>query len=373
MKRIVHYSSGFASTAGGVESVVRNILNAFRGDPDYQFTILSRFAHDSSECYKQFLRQGDHIHSLGIPHLTPANMSRFRALLREFFRQNQVDVLHFHGTDEPCVIEEARRAGVKKVIIHIHTPGREAQGLRKLYALPKRWFAGRNIRNADSVLAVSRDSAEAVAWRQGLDPNLIQVLHNCVDTNTLRFREEDRQRYRQALGLDGLVIGHIGRLVDVKNHSFLLRVFQSFLKKVPGARLLLVGDGPLRSQIEAQARVLGLGERVMLLGERMDIPQLLCAMDAFVLPSKFEGFPVATLEAQSTGLPCLLADTVPRKMGITDLVAFCSLQEAPEAWADRLLALTRPQRERSGYSQEIACSGYGFSVLKDQMTEIYHI
>ena len=170
-------------------------------------------------------------------------------------------------------------------------------------------------------------------------------LHNAVDLSVYKYYPEERIRIREELGIrDRRVVGHVGRFMEQKNHSFLIDVFSEIHKQNENTVLLLVGgNGALQNQVREKVFDLGLEQSVIFTGVRSDIPQLLSAMDVFVMPSLFEGMPNTVIEAQATGLPCVIADTITREANITGLVEYLPL-EAPQIWAQKALAAVCEQR-----------------------------
>lgn len=163
------------------------------------------------------------------------------------------------------------------------------------------------------------------------------LLPNAIDLKKFSFDNSTRARIRKALSLNNtFVVGHIGRFVPQKNHRFLVQLFQQVAANLPDARLLLIGDGPLRNEIQDMVHDLGLEEQVIFLGQRNDIPDLLQAIDFFVLPSIYEGLPVSCLEAQASGLPCIVSDTVSRETAYEDNFRFLPLGNA-SAWAQVII------------------------------------
>lgn len=151
----------------------------------------------------------------------------------------------------------------------------------------------------------------------------------------LHFLKE-RERLRKELGIqDQFVIGHVGRFAPQKNHAFLLEIFYEFCKNNDG-KLLLIGGGPLQDVIAKKAEALGVNDRIIYTGERTDVASLLSAMDAFVLPSFFEGLPCVLIEAQSNGLPCFVADTISRNSDILPSYRILSLKDSAAKWADAI-------------------------------------
>ena len=144
-----------------------------------------------------------------------------------------------------------------------------------------------------------------------------------------------------------MVIGHVGRLTAVKNHRFLLEIFEQILKKNSQARLLLVGGGELDHEIHTLVAEKGLQDSVIFTGIRSDVNCMMQAMDVFVFPSIFEGLPVTLVEAQTAGLPCVISDCIPKEsILVNDLVDAVSLAESAEKWADLVLKLAhQPKRD----------------------------
>lgn len=176
----------------------------------------------------------------------------------------------------------------------------------------------------------------------------VTILHNAVDLDAFRYDVSGRAAIRKELAVsdDTLLVGHIGRFMAQKNHSFLLKVFSGILNKNPNSKLLLVGIGELEHQIRCQVSAMRMEEQVIFAGVRSDIPQVLSAMDVFVFPSLYEGMPNTVIEAQATGLPCVIADTITREADVTGLVQYLSLSESTEIWAQQALtAASVPRRD----------------------------
>ena len=198
-----------------------------------------------------------------------------------------------------------------------------------------------------------------------------QVLNNAIDTQRFAFDLSTRAGIRKVFGYaDELVIGHVGRFDAAKNQSFLLDVFSEIVKREPNAKLLLVGDGPLRKQIETKVAALGLSDRVIFTGVRSDVADLMQAMDILVFPSKNEGLPVTLVEAQAAGLPCVISDSIPKDAVITkNLVTTLSLQDSPEKWAEHVLS--RKQEARSDHSEEVKAAGFDIRETAKWLEEFY--
>jgi glycosyltransferase involved in cell wall biosynthesis len=255
------------------------------------------------------------------------------------------DVVHSHvHAYSGWVLSLAASAGVPVRIAHSHLDSRSedrtASGIRRAYLVAMRRLIARH---ATAGFAVSEEAGKALygeTW--GRDPRW-SILRCGIDTTV--FDAPPRPGLRAKLGIrdDAIVIGHVGRFDSQKNHAFLVAIAQELAAFEPRAHLLLVGDGPLRGSIEQSVREAGLANRVTFAGIRSDVASLMTgAMDAFVLPSVFEGLPLVVVEAQAAGLPCLVSDAVSPESGVVDGLFWQeSLRAPPKIWAMHLLHLMR--------------------------------
>ena len=188
------------------------------------------------------------------------------------------------------------------------------------------------------------------------------ILNNGVDVNKFSFNREKRNFVRKTFGISDneIVIGHVGRFNIVKNHSFILRIFSSYLRENPKSRLMLIGEGELEGNIKELAKDLGLMEHVMFLGLRQDIPDLLQAMDLFLMPSIFEGLPFVLVEAQSSGLPCVISDRIDKNVDITNNVVFLGLDQPYDRWSFEMTRILN--KYKRGKTDELINKA-GYSVL----------
>ena len=202
-------------------------------------------------------------------------------------------------------------------------------------------------RHVDVRIAPSDLAAEYTFGKNACRNGMVKILHNAVDTDMYRYDELGRTTVRQELGIseDALLVGHVGRLTTQKNHSFLLKVFAELLKSRQESMLLLVGKGELKEQLVQQTKELGIADKVIFAGVRSDIPQLLSAMDVFVFPSLYEGMPNTVIEAQATGLPCVISDTITRQADITGRVNYLPLSCAETIWAEAAVDAVSMQRQ----------------------------
>ncbi|MEM2591902.1 MAG: glycosyltransferase [Thermofilaceae archaeon] len=163
------------------------------------------------------------------------------------------------------------------------------------------------------------------------------MIHYGIDPVPFGSLPKDKKASRVRLGLpeEGLLIGHVGRFDVQKNHRFLIEVFEALASRLPDARLILVGDGPLRPEIQKLVTSKGLQDRVLFLGVRTDVPEIMGCLDLFLFPSLWEGLGIVLLEAQAAGLPCVVSDVIPEEadLGI-GLICRVNLKAPMDVWID---------------------------------------
>ena len=201
----------------------------------------------------------------------------------------------------------------------------------------------------------------------------VVILKNGIDTNKLRFNKVLRKKKREELKIndDSFAICSVGRLSEQKNTIFILKVFEEICTKKDNAHLFLIGDGPLKDKAQAYADLSKYHNNIHFLGVRQDIPDILQGMDLFLMPSLYEGLPIAAIEAQSTSLPLLIADTVDSDVKILDSTEFESLDSSPEIWAAHSLELVQ-KNERRDVSEQMCCSGYDLNKTALDLTKLYY-
>ena len=200
-------------------------------------------------------------------------------------------------------------------------------------------------------------------WLFGGRP--FRVVKNGRDVKQYRFDPAVRQEVRRELGLGEhtLAVGHVGHFTQQKNQAFALEIFQALGKIRPDSRLYLMGDGPMREEAEEKARRMGLSDRVVFTGAIGNVPRMLQAMDAMVLPSRHEGLPLVAVEWQIAALPCLLSDRITRECAYSDLVHFLPL-EHPEVWAEQLVNAAAADRKAGAERMPELTARAGFDLCR---------
>jgi glycosyltransferase EpsF len=292
--------------------------------------------------------------------------------LRELIRRGKYDVIHCHGLSFIGVgLYCAWRENVPIRIAHSHATSEPARPVahRMFLALAK--HAAR--RTATHRIGCSGEAAEAL-FGQGCLSKGASVLYCGVDLAKAASLASPMSKESLGIPRSATTIGCVANFTDVKNHVFLLAVFARILQYDGGAHLILVGDGQNRLAMAKQAAMLGITDRVHLVGRRKDVPALLSTFDVFLLPSLTEGLPIALLEAQAHGVPCLTSTAVTREAAvIPELVKFLPLTADIDLWARAAIMMARPHSDRDSERSRRAFEVSPFNIDRgvSSLTEIY--
>ena len=196
------------------------------------------------------------------------------------------------------------------------------------------------------------------------------LILNGIDTKAFAFSQIKRDEIRTEFNInDKFVLGHTDRLAEVKNQAFILRLMPEILKKKNNAVLMLIGDGEDRKTLEDTAKELGVSDKVIFVGNVTNVQDYLSAMDVFVFPSLYEGLPLSILEVQANGLPCIISDTVPPDVFLTELIHPLSLKEPEDNWINEILSVER--NFNKDYSDELKASGFDLETAMKKVYAIY--
>ena len=269
----------------------------------------------------------------------PQYFGRYKKEIRAFLTAHpEYRIIHSNLEERSYFgLREAYKLGVPVRIAHAHN---RPVGFN-LKSIFREYFRMRLPKYVTHMFACGEEAGD---WLFG-KKNRAKVIQqrNAIDTAQYRFDPAIRADVRAEVGTaaDTFVLGHVGRFFPQKNHEFLIDIFAALHKTRPNSELWLVGGGELndelKNHIRAKVDSLGLSGSVRFLGVRSDVNRLLQGMDAFVLPSLFEGLPVTMIEAQSAGLPCTISDRVPVQCDVTGNVQVVPLAASPDEWARRIL------------------------------------
>lgn len=289
----------------------------------------------------------------------------FREIVRDKgpFRAVHSHVFFYSG----LLLAEAKKAGVPVRIAHAHNAhtGESRSLPRLLYEKGMQMLIRKN---ATHLLGCSEKACRYVFGRGIMKDARAEVLPDGIDCSRFAFNSGVRDAVRKKYGLDGkYVVGHVGHFNPAKNHRKILSVFREISLRRNDAMLLLVGEGELEQDVRQFTVELGLDNRVIFAGAHKDVERYYQAMDVFLFPSRYEGFGMAMIEAQTSGLACVAADVVPQETNVDGRAVFLPLEEKDNIWADRVIEA--PERDTSAYQK--ICSLYGAAHVAEVIEKIY--
>ena len=345
---------------GGIQSFLLNIYkNIDRDKIRFDFLLTYRGVHD-----KEFADLGSKIYY--IPNIKDVGYLKYTKGLKSFFRAHRdYQNVHIHYSQLTGLVAMiAHREGIQNIISHSHSATMQSKGKT---ALVKKIFQIGVFRYPNHYLACSDKAAKFLFCNKA---KKVKIIHNGVDLEEYRFNIQERSRIRNELGFskNDVVIGHVGRMDRVKNQAFLIKVFREICNKRDNVRLLLIGDGPEKKNLEQIAKELELGNKVMFLGNKNDSNRYYNAMDCFVFPSISEGLGISLIEAQANGLCCFASTAVPKDADATKTTSFVSLDESAEHWADKILNADLKRYDKTNMIIE---SGYDIKECAKELQDFY--
>lgn len=316
---------------GGVEAVVMNYYRHLDHDK-IQFDFICD--DDSTNIpYDEIEKLGGKV--ILIPPYQ--KVFKYQKELRRVLRDGKYKIVHSHiNTLSVFPLYAAKKVGVPVRIAHSHSTTNKKEWKKNLLKQVLRPFSKKY---ATNYMCCSELAGRWLFGDKAYDEGKVYLLNNAIDLDKFKYDKKIRDKKRKELGIkeDTIVIGHIGRFVAQKNHTFLIDIFNQFHKKEKNSILLLAGQGPLQEEIKNKVGELGLDDSVRFLGQRNDANELYQAFDVFLLPSLYEGLPVVGVEAQASGLLCFLSDDMTKETKVLDSTAFMSLSNTDDEWATSIL------------------------------------
>lgn len=337
---------------GGAETMVMNYYRVIdRSKVQFDF-LVHRQERGAYEDEIEAL--GGHVYRL-MP-LHPFTFHQYKKQVSRFFDEHpDYKIIHGQCSESGYFIyKEASRRGVPVIIAHAHN----SHVPFDLKLIMRTYFKHRMRPYITHCFACGKEAAEWLFGKK-MAENAV-VLNNAIDVGKYEFSEEKRAHKRTELGISDstITILHVGSFAKAKNHQFIIKVFHQLHLQHPDSVLLLAGAGPLLQSIEEQVGALELTENVRFLGSRADIPELMMAADTLLFPSFFEGLPVTLVEAQATGLYCLISTNIPNEVVFTNQVTSLSLDLSAEEWAEKTFQLATYKCNRIACAQMVAEAGY---------------
>lgn len=349
----------------GAETMIMNIYrNIDRTKVQFDFMVFT----DNKADYD------DEIESLGgriyhMPTFKGYNYINLYRKFQKFFKEHPYKVVHGHiGSLAPSYLLCAKKKGAY-TIVHSHGPNSNVFLTRIVFTALAYWV--RYV--ADYFFACSKEAGIDRFGDKIVKSNRFQVINNAIENQKFTYTKERHQTMKRKFGVeDKIVLGHVGRFVPVKNHKFMINIFEAINKRKSNVVLVFVGDGEERPAMERLAAEKGLDDKILFLGVRDDIPDMMNLFDAFIFPSFYEGLGNVGIEAQAAGLPCFYSHVIPDEAIVTENVWKLSIEDGAENWADVIMQVLEDY-EREDTSKYIARAGFDVVQSARVLEEFYMI
>lgn len=364
MNQILHVTG--CSDAGGVSSVVLNYYTHMdRNRFHFDIALLTETVGQNAKALQNL---GAKLYYIPPKHLgIKAHTDALTALLKD----HHYDAIHVHGADTAYVsLRVAKQCGVKKRIAHSHSAAENKTLNQRLRLVASALL---NPLYATDLLACGRLAGERCYGKFNTKRKNFHILPNAIDTERFAFNPSVREEMRRELGVeDAFVLGMVGRLSYQKYYNFALRVLEKLHETLPNAVLLILGVGEEQQQIEAYIAKHKMGDYVKLLGRHAEVEKYYQAFDMFMLTSRFEGFPVAGIEAMASGLPILLSDAITDELSFGDDIYYLPLSDV-EPWVETIseLYLKSDPALRTNRQRRVRENGFEIRDAAKKLEEIY--
>ena len=355
---------GMTNNYGGLESVIMNIYrNIDRSKIQFDFLA----SKTGIACEDEIKSLGGEIFKLKTRR---RNLIKNKKEIDNFFKNNVSKYVavwyHACALSNLMVVKSAKKYHAQRIILHSHS----SHNLKGVISGIFHFF------NKLLVPKIATDywSCGELASKWFYSKKLIQsnkhkIINNAINLENFRFNEQTRNKLQEELNIhNSFVLGHVGRFRKEKNHEFLIQVFEKIKKEKPNSKLMLLGSGEDFEKVKQQVKDLSLENDVLMLGTKQDIYNYYQAMDCFVFPSLYEGFPVSLIEAQTSGLSIFVADTVTQKTKIIDEAYFLSLQNSADEWANFILKNYK-KINRSQQFEKVEHAGFNIKAVVKEIAD----
>lgn len=366
--RVLHIVGGM--NVGGTETMLMNLYRNIDRDK-YEFHFISYY--DKKAFYD------DEIERLGGKIIPMKFSNRFGAIasilqLRKLIKENNYEIVHSHTLFNCGIgVLAAYLGGAKIRISHAHTVFEEKNSfVKKMYAAVMRKLIRKY---STDFLACSERAGAFLFGKDILKEKNYSFLPNYVDYRKY-MNDIDGKRVRAELKIeeDEIVLGHVGRLIPLKNHLFILDIVKRMKDSGKKVKAIFVGDGDQRENIESKIKEYGLEENIIITGMVSNPERYMKSMDIFLLPSIYEGFGLVLLEAQASGLQCLVSENIQDETDLNvGLVKKLELGNGAEAWSEEITKMieNRKNISREKIEEAFVEKGYDLEGILRKIENIY--
>lgn len=350
--RILHFVSSLSMNSGVMAVIMNYYRHIDRDKIQFDFIYYKPFEIESTY-QREIELLGGNIYIVSKPSLSIKSLCD----IMHFFdsHKREFEAIHIHEVYLTFLLAPIAHKYGLKIITHSHSTKFSD---RLIPSIRNRLLCLGINKNTDLRLACSK-TAGIVLYGHNTD---FKVINNAIEMDRYIFNPLKRCSIRKLLSIDDkIVIGHVGRFNQCKNHKFLIETFAEFHKLEKKSILLLIGEGPTKCDILALVHDFGLSNDVIFLGMRADVADIYNAMDVFVLPSQFEGLGVVLIEAQVNGIPCIASSYVPVESNIGG-VKFLSLAKQPQYWCQKIAECISLQRDKQSKMNYIQAGMLGYDI-----------
>jgi L-malate glycosyltransferase len=291
-------------------------------------------------------------------------------------KNKSIDILHSHRYKENILAALLKkRLGIKRAVQTVHGAPEPMSGIRKvkarLYETINRYYTRRYF---DRIITVSSDLQNQL--KSKYPPDRLINIHNSVNNANLKI-SKNRDQLLKEFGIenDAIVIGTAGRMVPIKGYDIFLQMARLIISEFPNSRFLLVGDGPLLNDLKGQAASLGIVDKVIMPGFRRDIPDILNALDIFIISSHHEGIPMIVLEAMALNRAVVSTEVGGIKEIIEPEISGLFAEPGnPEALAEKCLKIIKDPSQRNKLQNAAGKrikNEYSANIQKERLIELY--
>ena len=344
---------------GGAETMVMNLYRNIDRDK-IQFDFVTHL-DEKGDYEDEIEKMGGRIYHL--PRYKVYNHLRYIKAWKNLLKNNNFHAVHGHMNSTASIyLKISKECGIPTVA-HSHSTS-SGKGLKSKIIE----FYHREINSvSDYKFACSK---EAGYWLFGKEAQFL-IMNNGIDTKKFKFNEENRIRTRKDLGISNgdVVLIHVGNYRPVKNHKFIVDIFNKLALEDERYKLVFVGSR-VKENIHSRINK-NVENKILFLGSRSDVDNLLMASDIFLLPSIYEGLPVSTIEAQTSGLKCLVSDNVSHECKLTGNIEFLDINniKSIDIWISKILEYR--SYLRIDMSQYVKNEGYDIKDVALSIQEFY--
>lgn len=356
MKVLIVMTSPFEYN--GITNVILNYYRALQKKDDIKIDLLIP-NNPPLELENEIKKNGSLIHIVKT-NIRTKKPFKYMKLLNKILKKHKYEIIHVNGSSNILAIEllTAKLSGVKTRIAHCHSTETEHPLLHKILA--PLFFFSYNIG-----LACSKEAGEWLFKKRDF-----QVLSNAFNIEKFYYNESNRKKIREELGVgeNEILLGHVGYFNEGKNQQFIIRVLNELNKIDDSYKLLLIGKGSLENKNKDLVEKLKLNKKVIFYGVAKQPEIMYSAMDIFLMPSTFEGLGIVAIEAQLSGLACILSTGIPKSVKINNKTTFLPItQNSINDWKEEIINSNKTNRKIDHKDFEL----YDIQKKSNDLYEIY--